>query len=306
MDHQALVEILADNPDILKRLLSVVGPVPQDLAPLSGEVTKVVSLELRADLIFAAREQAGRMLECWIVEVQTSVDSGKRLSWPAYVTSARLRYRCPVELVVFAPDPEVARWCAQPFALTRAVSFAPTVVGPEAVPRVADLQVARGDPELALVSSLAHGRSDGGFAVVASALAAAHGVDGERGAHYADIIMATQGEVARRAMEILMATGNVEYRSDFARHYFGKGQDAGREAGRAEGREEGRAEGRAQGAAVGRVEAKIDDLIRIVRVRGLVLSPVQVERIRGTVDLEQLDTWIDRAVVVDDAGAIFG
>ena len=49
-----------------------------------------------------------------IIEVQLAVDPRKRFSLPAYSTVSRAIHGCPVGLLVVAPDPDVAAWCAEP------------------------------------------------------------------------------------------------------------------------------------------------------------------------------------------------
>jgi hypothetical protein len=80
-----------------------------------------------------------------IVEVQLGVDDDKRFTWPEYTTGARAKYRCPVGLLVVAPDPRIAAWCAEPIE-TGIPGFvlAPPVLGPGAVPVITDpAEVAR-------------------------------------------------------------------------------------------------------------------------------------------------------------------
>ena len=52
-----------------------------------------------------------------IVEVQLGIDHQKRYSWPEYTTGSRAKHRCPVGLLVVAPDPLVAALCAEPIEM---------------------------------------------------------------------------------------------------------------------------------------------------------------------------------------------
>lgn len=141
---------------------------------------------------------------------------------------------------------------------------------------------ARRDPELAVLSAIAHGKApvEVSLPVARAALSAITSADPERAALYSDLVMAGLGEAARTALEDLMRTQKYEYQTEFARHH----QAVGKAEGLAEGKAEGLAEGKAQ------------DLLLVLQARGLETSAAQRERIMATRDLEQLERWIRRAV----------
>ncbi|WP_036330585.1 hypothetical protein [Microbispora sp. ATCC PTA-5024] len=84
---------------------------------------------------------------------------------------------------------------------------------------------------------------------------------------------------------------------DLGEKYFSHWVAKGRDEGRAEGREEGREEGRAEG--------EINALLTVLESRGLTTSDDARERIRRCTDLQQLKTWLRKAVVVDSADELF-
>jgi hypothetical protein len=94
------------------------------------------------------------------------------------------------------------------------------------------LEQARQMPELAVLSVIAHGSEPGGEIVGLAALAGCDRLDNPRADLYADLIFAHLGELARRALEALMAQHNYTYQSDFARKYYGEGVEDGVEKGR--------------------------------------------------------------------------
>jgi predicted transposase YdaD len=94
-------------------------------------------------------------------------------------------------------------------------------------------------------------------------------------------------------MEELMASGNYEYQSEFAKTHQAKGRAEGRTEGRAEGRTEGRAEGEAR------------SLLTVLDARGLVVSAEQKERITTCTDLELLGRWLRKAVTARSAEELF-
>ncbi len=118
-------------------------------------------------------------------------------------------------------------------------SFTPYVVGPSGVPEVTDEIEACDNPELAVLSAMAHGRDSDVRRAAQIALAAQRAsgqLDSDRSKIYFDLIMSSLGEAARHALNQMDARTYV-YQSDFARRYIAKG------------RSEGTAEGRAAGSA---------------------------------------------------------
>jgi predicted transposase YdaD len=68
---------------------------------------------------------------------------------------------------------------------------------------------------------------------------------------------------------------------------------------------EGRAEGRMEGRMEGRAEALAEALLRVLRVRGLVVSDEQRGRAVGCADLEVLARWLDRAATAGSVDDVF-
>src|SRR5262249_29503593 len=102
-------------------------------------------------------------------------------------------------------------------------------------PVIEDPVRAAADPELAVLSAMAHGcDSDTERSVriaLAAQLASEH-LDAERSGLYVDLILNSLSEAARRRLQTLDPI-KYEYQSDFARHYFFKGRAEGEAAGRA-------------------------------------------------------------------------
>src|SRR5690606_16761576 len=135
-------------------------------------------------------------------------------------------------LLVVAPDAAVARWCARPIELGHpGFVLRPLVLGPQAIPVIVDEQAAREDPELAVLSAMAHGRKEVGAAIARAVLGAAQGLDDERCSFYVDLTMASLSAAARRSLEELMKSGKYEYQSEFIRKWIFQGREEGREEG---------------------------------------------------------------------------
>jgi hypothetical protein len=167
-----------------------------------------------------------------IVEVQLSPDERKRFVWPAYVANLRARIECPVCLLVVTADDAVARWAARRVELGGQNYFAPYVLSPSLVPKVTEAEAARANPELAVLSAMAHGESantEESVRIATVAQMASAGLDDDRSKLYFDLIMSSLSEAARHALNQMDAR-NYEYRSDFARHYVAQGEMQGRAA----------------------------------------------------------------------------
>jgi hypothetical protein len=83
----------------------------------------------------------------------------------------------------------------------------------------------------------------------------------------------------------MMSIGTREYKSDYARHYYGRGK--------AEGEAEGKAEG----------EAKM--LLAVLSARGIDVPEDARIRIAECTDLDQLEAWGRRAATADSINDLF-
>ena len=159
------------------------------------------------------------------------------------------------------------------------------MTGPESIPLITDAQVASRDPELAILSAMAHGKEEVGAAIAESVFAAVQGLDPGRLRLYLDLALCSLNEVARTALEALMKSGNYEYQSEFARKYV------------AQGREEGREEGRQEG--------ELAALMEVLDARGLRVDEASRQRLLACTDLSQLKRWLRKAVTVETVQELF-
>lgn len=192
--------------------------------------------EYHADLVIELLDDgpAGAV----VLEVQPAADEDKRLSWPSYAAVLRARLKREVCLLVVTPEESVARWAARPIALGGGNWFTPLVLGPAAIPEITDGAVAKHDPELAVLSAMAHGRHEDAAraaAIASAALSASVALDADRSRLYCDLILASLGQAARRELQS-MDPAKYEFQSDFAKHYIALGKEEGRAEGRVEGR----------------------------------------------------------------------
>ena len=234
--------------------------------------------EYHADLVIRVEGSRGRLHHVLVIEVQLGADGRKRYTWPLYVVGERARLRCPVTLMVVTLTERMARWCSRRIPLDLVGNgFQPLVVGPTAIPRITDMDQARAFPELAVLSAASHGHERDGDRIAMSALAGCSTLDKDRGALYADFVLAHLGQEARRILEAFMRIEGYEYQSDFARKYV------------AEGRREG-------------LETM---LVRQIEQRFGALPPAIADAIHAA-DASQLLSWGERVLTAASLADLFG
>ncbi|MEM9488231.1 MAG: hypothetical protein AAGC55_03745 [Myxococcota bacterium] len=300
MTHEGLVTIFRECPELAAHLLRDALRLPERVTPRieATNLSELEPAEYRADVVVTFADESGTVHRAAIIEIQLSRSSAKRKSWPSYVTGVHTRLDCPVILVVITLEPALARWCSEPIDLgLQRFVLHPLVMGPETIPRYTDPEAIRDLPELGILSVAAHGRSEGAEQLGLAAVAALDGLDNDRGPLYLDLIHLFLSEAARHAVESLMALGNYEYQSDFAKRYVAKGH--------AEGLTEGRAEGRAEGLAEGQAMGRAEGLLVLLEARGFAVPEPLRQRILATHELDVLDTWCRRAARATDLTEIF-
>jgi predicted transposase YdaD len=298
MAHEILVDLFKNRPslaaEILAEVLGVSLPAYTDARLASADLTEIQPAEYRADVVILLLD-SDIPVRVAIVEVQLAADPRKRLSWPAYVTVSRAIHGCPADLLVVAPDPAVAGWCAEPIAIgVPGFVLHPPVLRQTAVPVVTDLEDAARRPELAVLSAMAHGETGHGATIAAAVLPAIRDLDEDRTKLYYDLVYNSLNEAARRTLETMMK--GYEYQSDFAKKYVAQGH--------AEGRAEGRVEGRAEGRVEGRAEEAARALLTVLRARGIHVPDHVRERVLAQNDPEQLERWLEKAAVAASATTI--
>jgi hypothetical protein len=181
MKHEGLLLLFRNRPtlapDLLRDALGVKLPPFTEARIESPELTEVAPTEYRADLVVLLAQ--GRPVQAIVVEVQLKKDEDKRATWPLYLASLRSRVGCPTALLVVAPGRTVARWAAEPIELGHpGFVLRPLVMGPDALPVITDPARLAAEPELGVLSVMAHGASKD---AVPAALAAPGPREGQRG-----------------------------------------------------------------------------------------------------------------------------
>jgi hypothetical protein len=235
--HEWLLQLFRNRPSLAPELLrdALHMELPQftEARIDSADLTDVQPAEYRADVV--VRLLDGASVLGIVVEVQFSADPRKRFAWPAYVANLRRRLECPVCLLVVTADEAIARWAAKPIDMGCGNRFAPLVLRPSGVPEVTDEAQAHADPELAVLSAIAHGKdsdTDKSAQIALAARNAVRDLDEDRSKMYFDLIDIHLSEAARRAMQA-MDTRKYEYQGEFARRYVAEGEARGEIKGRA-------------------------------------------------------------------------
>ena len=243
--HEALLQLFRNRPslapELLRDALHFELPAYTEVRIDAAELTDIQPAEYRADLVVLLLN--GEPVLGIIVEAQLSTDERKRYVWPVYTVNLRARLKCPVCLLVVTADDATARWAAKAVDLGGGNRFVPLVLRPSGVPEVTDEDEARADPELAVLSAMAHGKdrdTDRAVKIAVAAQVAALGLDPDRSRLYFDLVLTSLSEAGRRELQT-MDPAKYEYQSDFAKRYVAQGRTEGRSEGRAEGLIEGRA-----------------------------------------------------------------
>jgi len=284
--HQALIELFRNCPELaaklLRDVLRVAVPAYCEARVESADVTDLKTAERQADLVVRFRNEETVLAAA--VEVQLWRDAKKRRRWPSYAIGLSDRFECPACVLVITVDEKTARWCREPIEIGPGNVFVPLVIGPERVPVVTSVTEAERDPELAILSALAHGKGPHAEQVGHAALRSTLRLPADQQLVYCDLILAALTDAARTALENLMRS-RYEYQSDFAKKYF--------------------SEGRAEGEAKGRAEGEAKALLAVLQARGVPVSDEARGRILACTDAAQLDAWVRKAVAVASADELF-
>ena len=184
MIHEALVLLFRNRPELapelLRDVLGVALPAYSEARIEGAELTEVTPAEYRADLVVLLVD--GKPVLGIIVEVQLQQDDRKRRTWPVYIAGLGARLECETCVLVVTPSESVAEWARTPIVVGPGSRCEPWVLGPSGVPVVRDVEVARRDPELAVLSVMAHGKGEPEVAssIGMAALSAALDLDEDR------------------------------------------------------------------------------------------------------------------------------
>ncbi|HEX2678249.1 MAG TPA: DUF4351 domain-containing protein [Polyangiales bacterium] len=282
--HEVLITLFRNRPTLAPGLLAALHvelPAFSEARVESAELTEVQPAEYRADLVVKLDD--GKPVQGIVVEVQLARDDEKQYSWPVYAVGLRARMRCPVCLLVVTQDDLVAAWARRPIDLGGGNVFQPIAIGPAGVPEIVDESRAKAEPELAILSVLAHGRDadvEKAVTIARVAVDAARGLDPDRARMYVDQVLSALGREAKERLKA-MDPAKYEYQSEEFKGAVAKGK--------AEGATEGR-------AAI---------LLKLLTLKFGPLAPEVIERVRNA-SADTLDLWAERILSASALHEVLG
>lgn len=295
LSHEVIVDLFNNRPSLGAELLAEALDVPippyDEARVISIDLTEIQPAEYRADLVTVLL-RAGKPVRVNIVEVQLSRSDEKRFTWPAYLGVSRNKHRCPVDLLVVAPDPDVAEWCREPIEMgVPGFVLIPPVLGKQHIPVVTDPAEAERRPELAVLSAMAHGDETVAVDIAQAVIPAIKKLDDKRCTFYYDVIRNSINEAARLALESMMK--GYEYQDPLVKKIYGQG------------RKEGLDEGRKAGLDEGMQSARASDVLMVLRVRGIAVTDDARQRILAEKDIQRLERWLEKAIVASSLTEVF-
>ncbi|MFD0683586.1 hypothetical protein [Actinomadura fibrosa] len=273
--HELPLEMVRNRPQLVPELLKSLGvPIPDEPATLTSEsYADLNPAELRCDATVLLGDPKKPQLGI-VVESQRRINLDKTYSWPAYLTSLRLRRRCPVILLILCPDPATARGCATPIKLGHPEwVLTPLAMSPEDLPPITDPAQAGRLPELAVLSAPAHADGPQAPAVIQALAGAIDALPGDTGPLYYDYVLSRLSDAARKILEKTMDLKNYEWQSDFAKTHEARG------------------------------EAK--SILLVLDARGIDVPAEIRSRVNECTDLELLARLVRRAAVIESADELF-
>jgi hypothetical protein len=268
---------------LLRDLFNVEVPSFDEARLTEAALNELVPVEYQADavVLFDIIYDKNTPVFGTIFEVQLDRKERKRYTWPLYGVAARARYECPFVVTVVTPDPAVARWASQAIDLGDGMTYRVRVVGPDGVPQVTDPDRASREPQLAVLSAVAHGGGDVEVAVSVgrTAVNAVLLLPEEQRMLYSALIEKALSEAARKALA--MEPQIEKFFSDAHRRSYDRGK------------------------AKGEVEGEVKALMMILKRRGIAMTDEQQQQIVACADVAILDRWLERALSVTSVDELF-
>ncbi|MFF8100964.1 hypothetical protein ACF07S_14515 [Streptomyces sp. NPDC016640] len=288
--HEASHRLFQEHPEALAPVFEALGlppPLKTDFHGLSPDVTEIRPMERRADTVLKFEPDVGEHFVL-AVEAQTKKDPDKAKSWSYYVAYLHAKYDLPVLLVVVCRDRSTASWATGPFECTvdpwTTQVTRPFVLGPQTVPEVTDETVVARQPALAALSAIVHSESRRAAAILETVARGLMSFEPDITKYWFEVVeVGLESTPTRKNWRKLMqdvVTHFPGHRTLFEEKYL-------------------------KGVAEGRAESKAEDILRVLKVRGLTVSDDDRERITTCTDLDTLTAWFDRSLTTTTAEDLF-
>jgi hypothetical protein len=276
--HEAFVQVVENQPvvvaELIRDVLGVKVPEYRLARVESSNANDFTHVERHADATVVLSGAGKDVPELGvIVEVQLSEDKDKRWSWPHYLINLRTRLKIPVMLLVLCTHPKTGEWCSGPIELGPGWRLPPFVVGPDQIPKITGFADAGATVELAVLSALTHAEDPDVTDVVKALPAILATADQDTALQYAEIVGTVLRGSALDLWEAIMGARTFEFQSRYARRL--------------------------------RAEAAATMLIKVLRARGIDVPDDIRARITECTDLDQLDSWAERAATATSVNDLF-
>jgi hypothetical protein len=289
-EHESPIELVKQDPDLavwlLAQLFEVEVPTYHHARLQPTDVRVLVPRTYHADAMLLFCDAADQAVLAAVLEVQRGWDPDKRWTWPLYVAQLQAELQVDAALLVYCPDRAVARRYRDMFAVERpSLRLRPLLFTPADVPLVVDLDLARANPALTVLSVICHGDGADVEAVFPALAEALRALGTKKAVFYHEIVLAGLPHAPRARWEAFMTTTvGHEYRSAFFRQLKAEGL--------AEAKEEMREQIRAEVLAEGEGRA----VLIVLETRGVEVPAEVREKILACPDLDQLAAWLRHAV----------
>jgi len=281
IEHEAPLEVIRQQPDVvadlLRRLLPQL-PLPARVTGALGsaDMSQVAPTQYFADTVVVLSDQQTRKpILAVVIEPQGRDRKTKKVSWPVYLTTAIKANKVPrAILVVLCWDPREAARCRRVIPTGHpGFDLYPIVVDPATFPSREDA-----GPYLTILAGATKAidlGTPGGRDAVLTAIGQARASHADTAA-LTTIILGVADAAARRELEALMAS--PKFHSTFVDGLLQQGE----------------------------VKSKVEDLIKVIKARGLELTNAQRKLVTSCADLSQLGIWFDQALDAKTTDEIFG
>jgi hypothetical protein len=289
-EHESPIALAKLNPDLvawlLGNLFGVKVPDYHHARTQATDVQVLVSRTYHADGMVLFCDPADRPQLAVVLEVQRRPDLKKHRTWKLYVAQLEAELDVSVALMVFCPKAALARRYRRLFESDElSLILRPLIFTPGDVPFVVDVDLARANPALAVLSAICHGghaEVDNMFPALAEVL---RSVGPSKAILYYDIVLAGLPVAARVRWEAFMTTTvGYQYHSELFRKLAAEHEALG----------EARGEARGEGQAV----------LTVLDARGVEVPAAVREQILACTDMAQLDIWLRRAATATAAADV--
>jgi hypothetical protein len=286
-EHESPIELVKIEPGLMVWPASQCNvPVPiYHHARLSAtDVRVVVPATYHIDTVVAFCDADDRPRLAMVWEPQRSDDADKLRAWKLYTVELEKELDVPCVLFVYCPDPADAQSYRRMIEADRlsSVPLRPVFVTPGDIPLITDVGQARANPAAAVFSALCHSRDpqiDRIFPALSEALQT---VGLNRATAHHDIVLAGLPMPARERWESFMTVAAHQYHSELFRTLA------------------------AEHEAQGKAEGEADAVLTVLDANGVPVPQPAREAILACTDIDQLKTWLRRAVKATSIEDVLG